>query len=191
MDLSEMMESDAQEQVARHFPTDEEMRTVAELANEQLRLEKLVSDRELELRTIKDQLAKVREVDLPKAFEAFSITGVKLLDDTTVNIKEEIFSGITEENKSAAFAWLEETGNDGIIKNEIKVPFGKGQDADAKVASELLTTAGFSFSNNRSVHPQTLKAFVRTQLADGEPIPTDIFSIHVKKTAEIKLPRKK
>jgi hypothetical protein len=191
MDLSDLMSSDAEEIALKHLPTNDDLQSVSALANEQLRLENLVAEKELELANAKEELAKVVEGDLPRLFESFSLSEIKLLDGTKVLIKEDVYAGITEENKPAAFGWLEETGNDGIIKNEIKLPFGKGQDEEAKVAAKILTDNGFSFTNSRSVHPQTLRAFVRQQLADGRPIPTDVFSIHVKKVSKIELPRKR
>jgi hypothetical protein len=114
-----------------------------------------------------------------------------LLDKSTVRIKEDVYAGITEENREAAFEWLETTDNDGIIKNEVKCAFGKGQDEQAKQLLELLEKNGHSFTNTRNVHPQTLKAFVREQLKEGLPIPTDLFSVHVKKVAEITAPKRK
>lgn len=199
MDLTEVMAGDAAKRIV--VPTDEALKTVGDLANAQYLLETRLDDdviSELEssfpsipeleaaLKKRKEELAKIKEVELPNAIEAFGLSEVKLLDGSLVSIKEEVYAGITEEHREPAYTWLEKTGNDGIIKNEVKLPFGKGQDAEAKQVIDLLTDRGFSFTNSRSVHPQTLKAFVKKQLEAGNPIPTDIFSIHVKKVASIK-----
>ncbi len=188
MDVTQMMAEDAATKAVK-LPSNEELDTVGRLANEQLRLEKLVNDTEALLKLHKETLAKVQEVDLPKALEAFGLMSVTLLDKSVVTIKEEVYAGITAENREAAFGWLEATDNDGIIKNEVKCQFGKGQDEEAKKLMELLEGQGYSFTGVRNVHPQTLKAFVRKQLEDGLPIPTDVFSIHVKKVSSIKLPK--
>jgi hypothetical protein len=190
MDLSQLMADDSAKQ-AVYLPSDDELKTVGELANEQLRLEALVAVQEQALKELKEQLAQVREFTLPAALEAFGMMSITLLDKTKVNIKEDVYAGITEENREAAFEWLEATENDGIIKNEVKCPFGKGQDAEAKRLVDLLSSQGYSFVNTRTVHPQTLKAFVRKQLEEGLPVPTDVFSIHIKKVASIELPKKR
>lgn len=200
MGISQMMEEDSR-QTPIKVPKDEDFKTISELANRQLLLENNHEQRivdtilacnpsvpELEdaLRRKKEELSKLKEVDLPNAVESFGLSEFKLLDNSVVSIKEEVYAGITEENKKSAFEWLEATDNDGIIKNEVKCPFGKGQDAEAKQLVDLLAGQGFSFTNSRTIHPQTLKAFVKRQLEDGKPVPTDIFSIHIKKIAVIK-----
>jgi len=190
VDIAGLMEDDAASQAMR-LPKDDELKTVAELANEQIRLEGLVAEQELALKVLKEQLTRVSELSLPAALEAFGLTTVTLLDGSKVTVKENIYAGITEENEEAAFEWLEATDNEGIIKNEVKCPFGKGQDAEAKRLVDLLSSQGYSFINARTVHPQTLKAFVRKQLEEGLPVPTDIFSIHVRKVASIDPPKKK
>ena len=190
MNLSQMMADDSAEKKINP-PTDDDLRTVAELANEQLRLERLVWQQEEDLKASKELLTKVRELDLPSALEVLGLTMLKLVDGSTVTVKEDVYAAITEANREAAFEWLESTDNDGIIKNEVKCPFGKGQDTEAKALVDLLTAQGYSFTNARTVHPQTLRAFVRKQLEDALPIPTDIFSICIKKVASIKTPKYK
>lgn len=188
MDLSQLMADDSAKQAVR-LPSDDELKTVGELANEQLRLEKSLAEQELLLKELKEQLTQVREFSLPAALEAFGMTSVTLRDGSKINIKQDVYAGITEENREAAFEWLEATDNDGLIKNEVKLPFGKGQDAEASKLTELLSSQGYSFINSRTVHPQTLKAFIRKQLEDGLPVPMDIFSVHVKNIASITLPK--
>lgn len=200
MQLSDLMEQDAKKQFSA--PQDSDLKSIGELATRQVALESFeraptiqqlidldpsVPELEAALVQKKKELANLREVLLPNALAQFGIADVGLLDGSRVTVKEEIYAGITEENRDPAFKWLEETNNDGIIKNEIKCPFGKGQDNTAKLLAALLAERGYSFVQSRSVHPQTLKAFVRKQLEDAKPIPTDVFSIHVKKVSTVKL----
>jgi hypothetical protein len=189
-DLLQEMASDAAEQAMR-LPSDDGLRIVADLANEQLRLQQLVCEQEAALKDLKEQLTEVSEVDLPSALEALGVASITLSDGGCVTMKESVFAGITEKNKEAAFEWLEATDNDGIINNVVGCNFGKGQDSEAQRLTELLSSQGYSYTNTRSVNSQTLKAFVRKQLEEGLPIPVDVFSIHVKKTALIGLPKKK
>ena len=200
-DIAQMMAQDAQQAIP--VPTDEKLKMVSDLANRQVYLEAnyredqvltliamdpSVLELEEALKQKKEELAKIKEFDLPNALEAVGLTECRLTNGGLVSVKEDVYAGITEENREGAYSWLAETGNDGIIKNEVKCPFGKGQDAEAKALAEMLTQQGFSYTNSRTIHPQTLKAFVRKQLEDGQPIPTDLFSIHIKKVASIKSP---
>lgn len=200
MDISEMMEQDVAVVVGRggvsqlmeedavagvSLPSDGALAAVSQLANEQLRLEELLARKEEELRTVSAALTKVREFDLPNAMEALGLASFSLLDGNVVGIREEVYASITEEHRAQAFEWLENTSNEGIIKHEVKVPFGKGQDADSRELVSILTEKGYSFSDTRSVHPQTLKSFVRHQLADALPIPLDLFGVHLKRISKI------
>lgn len=187
MDLSDLMEQAAED--GRHVPTDDELKSIAQLAEEQVFLESKLAQQTAELAATQEQLNKVQQFDLPGALERLGMSQFKLTDGSFITIKEDTYAGITEENKPKAFAWLKSTGNDGIIKNEFKVPFGKGQDEEAAALAKALDTFGCSYTNNRSVHPQTLKAFVKSRLENGEPVPTDIFSIHTKKMATIGYPK--
>lgn len=189
MDLSDLMEQASED--AFHAPTDAEISSIVSLAEEQLRLESLLAEQTAELALTQESLNKIQQFDLPSALERLGMAQFKLVDGSFVTVKEEIYAGITEENKPKAFAWLKATKNDGIIKNEIKVPFGKGQDDEAELLIVALNKFGFSYTNNKSVHPQTLKAFVKGRLENAEPVPTDIFSVHTKKIATIGTPKVK
>lgn len=209
-DLSSMM-ADAASQLVK-APSNDDLLKISQLANEQVALEtrysentlgkvgKFLADNgiilsvpELEalLKSAKEDLAKIREYDLPNALDAVGLSEFKLLDGTLVSVKEDVFASISEENRDAAFKWLEDTDNDGIIKNEFKLPFGKGQDDEAKALQKILDEFGYSYSNSRSVHYQTLKAFVKQRLEAGEPIPLDTFSVYVKKISKITFQKKR
>jgi len=182
--LDELMAADAAEQAVR-LPKDELVASISAMANQQIDLERQVEYAELALEELRGRLSKIRDFDLPSAMEQAGTSLIKLLDGSILEVKEDVYAGITEEHRTAAFAWLEQTGNDGLIKNAVSCNFGKGQDAEARELQALLESNGYSYSANRSVHPQTLKAFVRRRLADGELIPADVFSIHVKRSAKI------
>lgn len=183
-DLTDMMAADAQQMF--RAPSADDLLTISDLANKQLRLIDAIAEQEEILCGLKDQLSRVRDFELPQAIEATGLKEFELTNGSKVSIKEEIYAAITEENREAAFGWLEKTSNDGIIKNQINCPFGKGQDEDAQQLMLMLAEKGFSFTNSRMVHPQTLRAFIKKELEDGGQIPLEVFSVHIKKVATIK-----
>lgn len=186
MSLIDEMEQDSTELAGFQTLTDADIASVGQLARDQIRLEKELEEAEEDLKKAKEALAKVKDVELPNALKKFGLSEIKLTDGSSVTIKEEIYTGITEQNQAAAFDWLTKTGNEGLIKNEVKSTFGKGQEQAAKEYVTLLTDRGFSFTNKKSVHPMTLKSFVKHRLEAGEEVPVDIFSLHVKKVATVK-----
>jgi hypothetical protein len=108
-----------------------------------------------------------------------------------VSVKADVKTSITEANKPAAFAWLREHHFDGIIKMAVSLSFGKGESAAAELAVKTLHEAGYEPTQAESVHPATLKSFVKERLEDGDNIPIDVFGIFEFKQSKIKLPKTK
>ena len=85
---------------------------------------------------------------------------------------------------------MTKTGNEGIIKEQIQVTLGKGETNRAKGIENFLRKREIGFVRNRAVHSQTLNAWVREQLTEGNKIPTDLFGIHTVTTVKLVEPKK-
>ena len=85
-----------------------------------------------------------------------------------------------------AFDWLRQNNLDDIIKNDVVVSFGKGEDNVAGHCVGLLEEQGFTPETKTYVHPSTLKAFVKERIQSGKPIDLDMFGAFVSNVAEIK-----
>lgn len=164
---------------------------LARLAKESTELEAEVARDTVELEEKRAKLMKLLRNRIPEIMTTLGMEEFKLTDGSVLSVKSEIQCGITEANKPAAFAWLEQEHFDGIIKTKVGAQFGKGEMEQAKQALELLEKAGFLGSMDRSVHPATLKSFVKERLENGDNIPVDTFGIFEFKLAKIKLPKPK
>lgn len=189
-DLTSIMGEDSDNRVGIPVPKDESLATIAQLANEQMRLEDEVAEAEDRLKSLKEQLRSIERGKLPEALARFGLASFKLENGGEVSVKDDVYAGITEEHRPAALKWMEDTGHDDIIKNEVSLNFGKGQDQETQELVDILNERGYSFERKRSIHPQTLKAFVRHALEEGVAIPFDLFSVHVDKVAKIKVKKK-
>ena len=111
--------------------------------------------------------------------EEMHITKLKLKDGEAVEIKK-IYSGsIPPENKEAAFTWLRDHDLGDIIKRDVIVTFGQGEDNKASVYADLAQGQGYEPVQKIGVHPQTLKAVVREQTESGQEMPADLFNTFV------------
>lgn len=169
---------------------------LTKLAHEQIDLEKQVNDDSVALAEKQERLNRLQRVRIPDIMSELGMEEFKLTDGTVISAKGDIKANITEANKPAAFKWLEEHDFDGIIKTNVAVQFGKGEMDDAKKAMDALKEAGFVGSMERSIHPSTLKSFVKEQLEKGsteagDSIPIETFGIFEFKLAKIKLPKAK
>jgi hypothetical protein len=186
------MEEDSRERAIR-LPEQAVVASISDLANQQLQLEKELEYAELALEELKGRLSRVRDVDLPAIMQQAGTRMLKLTNGAILEIKEDFFASIPEDKQEKAFRWFTVTGNDGLIKNEIKANFGKGQDAEAQELQDKLDELGYSYTAKRSVHPQTLKAFVRKVVESGEftiPQLNENFSVHGKNSAKITVAKK-
>lgn len=116
-----------------------------------------------------------------------------LADGRSVTLKDELYASVSEANRAAAFAWLEAHGHGDVIKDELKFALGKGPMA-AAIAEELIADAeglGIdTYSRKRGVHPSTLQALLKEQLAEGVEIPKETFGVFQQRRAIIKTAKK-
>ena len=165
--------------------TDEEYAMVSMLAAKQVKLEHEISDLEEKLELKKQELNRVRDNDLPNALLEIGIQEVTLKSGHKISIKREAYASITEERQAAAFAWLREKGHGSIIKNLIYAEFGKGEDERAIEAAQVLSEAGFTPNQKETVHPMTLKAFIKEMDEKGEEFPYETFGAFIVNRSKI------
>jgi hypothetical protein len=165
-------------------PTDNEIRSISGLAREQVRLQKKVADDTAALAATQAELDTLRKKTLPDALRAAGVIGYET-EDGLVSIVDEVYASISEKNAPEAFRWLEEHNHSSIIKEQIKLSFGKGEQDKASDLKATLIEKGLAFDVNRGVHASTLKAFVKEQLAKGSNIPATTFGIHQEKVTRI------
>jgi len=158
---------------------DEQLAEISDLAKQQLELERNVANLELQLEDTKNRLNNLSQTLIPEAMMAVGMESFKLADGTMVKV-EKFYSGkIPDDKHDEAFAWLRSTKNDSLIKREVKCNFGKGEDQDAQSAVQALRDLGFEPVDKQSVHPMTLKSFIREQFESGSEFPAELFGAYV------------
>ncbi len=100
---------------------------------------------------------------------------MKLADGSAIEIKEIYSATIPVDKKEGAFNWLRENDLGDLIKNEITVSFGRGEDNKAASYAELARGNGFEPIQKIGVNPMTLTALVRERLESGQDVPADLF----------------
>jgi hypothetical protein len=150
----------------------------------------------------KERLLKIERVDLPELIRESGLSEVALEDGTKVKIVDEIDCGVSQERKPLAYDWLRDHGAGSLIKVQVAVVFGKGEEAKAAtLTSQLIKKYGAdNVVDKEDVHYQTLKSYIKGQIAaaaefDGEPAkappipPADLFGIQPYSKAKITLPK--
>lgn len=108
------------------------------------------------------------------------------VDGNTVSLSQFVYASIPEARKQEAFNFLRSIGEDDIIKNEVKVSFGRGQDNQAGAFFDDCMKQGLDPDQRQSVHPSTLKAWIKDKLGSGTELDLDMFGAYVGTEAKIK-----
>jgi hypothetical protein len=161
---------------------------VAELVKELKKINGNIVELKEQLDALEQDAKEITEKQIPQLFEEYGLSEIKLSDGSRVKVEDKYFAGITKENETLAFHWLRDHGHDDIIKNDVTVTFGKGQDDLAEQVMERLQNMGMGqyMKNRKHVHWQTLRAFVKEQVKEGANLPFDLFGVHIVPTAEVK-----
>lgn len=175
---------------------------LVKMGEEMQRLQDCMTSSEEYLANLKQEYNKIAEVQLPEAMQMMGLKFFGLADGYEINIQQVVSTKIKPEQQEAAYQWLREQGHDDIIKNEVKVVFGRGEGEQAAWLAGNISAiihdegpipgkeAGMVISE-QTIHPQTLKAFVTTQLEAGTEFPAELFGLYVGKIAKLVKPKKR
>ena len=144
-----------------------------------------IDETEKYLKELKAEKQRIAFEHIPMLMDEMAIERIDV-DGLTVKLKPFVSASIPADRKQDAFNWLREHGLDDIIKNDIIVSFGRGQDNKAGDMMYDLEQKGFHPEQKTHIHSMTLKAFVRERVEKGLPIDLDMFGAFVARTAEEK-----
>lgn len=166
---------------------DAKLQSLAGLAKQQLVLEGRIAKGEELLAQLNEQLKELKEKRIPDAMAEIGMESFSLNDGSSIIVEKYYAGSISEEHRKDAFAWLRGHDFDSLIKRNVSVTFGKGEDAYANrlVMNLRRYKRPLQFTDKEGVHPQTLKAFIREQMESGNDLPTDLFGVFVGSRAKI------
>ena len=159
------------------------------LSNEVQKMESIsteIQDMEDKLKKRKKDLDLISGEIIPTMMSEMGLSQLKLMDGSQIDVKPFYNATITQANKEAAYNWLRTNGLGDIIKNEVIVSFGRGEDNKAADYAELAKGQGLQPTQKLKVEPMTLKALVRERIEAGKEMPTEIFSVFVGNKTTIK-----
>ena len=170
---------DKQDQISSVANPNELANKVQELKN----LEDEIKNAEDGIKKLKEKANIISQFEIPQMMEEMNIKKLKLKDGETVEVSNFYIASILDED--AAFNWLRDNGRGDIIKNDITVTFGRGEDNKAAKYAVLAKGQGYEPVQKVGVHPQTLKGVVRECHESGIELP-DCFKTYVGNRTNIK-----
>lgn len=167
--------------------SDEQIKVISNLIKLQVVHECKVASAEATLKEAKKQLRKVAEIDLPDAMTAAGMALFKTDNGLLVEISEKMTASISAKNKPAAIQWLMEHDLESLIKENVVVPFDKGEAEKVKNFVEMLEANGVSdFSVAPTINTASVKSSLKELIEEGVDVPNDTFGLFFFKQAIIK-----
>jgi hypothetical protein len=162
-----------------------DMKTLSSLVKDLDQLTIEINKKEEELKSLKLQKHLMSTEQIPTMMDEM---GVQRLDveNLSVSLKPLINASIPPTRREEAYQWLRENDLDDIIKNDVILSFGKGEDNMAGDIMYDLEQRGLHPEKKTHIHSMTLRAFIRERVEKGLPIDLDLFGAYVARIADIK-----
>jgi hypothetical protein len=180
---------------------DSKLKRISILAEETKGKQFLVASLEEEVKKIKAEVFELTTVKIPEAFDEAGVSKFVTTSGTTVEVKPYVSGSLPKETvkRFEALNWFRDNGHEGLIKRELSLLFGKGQDEIADALLQKIKSALIEFqviveiNDSPSIHPQTLQAWAREMMAvpatpeeGNSAIPFDKLGLWVGRQAKIK-----
>ena len=168
-----------------------DVKDLGEACNELNNVRKSIVDKEAEIKSLKDREFQLENEVIPSMIEGAGVKSLTLNDGSKVSVKDQLRANITMENEDYCFSRLKELGLDDVIKNEVKLTFGRGQDSDAANLMNELQDKGLYPRNKKAVPWNTLSKLVEEQISKGSMTSVDQEKFGVFTYKKVKIERKK
>ena len=162
-----------------------DIQTLASYCRELQQVEDHIELLEKEVKAQKEKADKIGSEIIPNLLAEQGLASLKLADGSSIDIKKSYNCTIKKDQLESAFEWLRNNGLGDIIKNEVAVQFGKGEDNKAEQLLGLAVREGYEPSQKQKVEPMTLKALFRERIEAGLDMPSEFFHTFVKDQTKI------
>ena len=144
-----------------------------------------IANMEDQIKQIKEQADKISSEVIPNMLAEQGLSSLKLADGSAVEVKKSYSCTIKKDDVESAYQWLRKNGLGDLIKNEVAVTFGKGEDNKAKELLDLAEQEGYEPQQKSKVEPMTLKALYRERVEAGLDMPSQFFNVFIKDQTKI------
>ena len=141
------------------------------------KLEDEIEQDEQRLKLKKQNADQISQIAIPEIMESLKMKTMKLADGSAIEVKEIYSATIPVDKREGAYNWLRKNDLGDLIKNEITVSFGRGEDNKASEYANLAESNGYQPQQKLKVEPMTLKALYRERVEKGLDLPSEHFNL--------------
>ena len=159
--------------------------TLASYCRELQTYEEEIAELEEQIKKKREKADKISSEIIPNMLAEQGISSLKLADGSSVDVSKSYNCTIKKDEMESAYTWLRENQLGDIIKNEVSVQFGRGEDNKAEQLLNLAAREGYEPSQKSKVEPMTLKALYRERVEAGLDMPSQFFNVFIKDKTKI------
>jgi 16S rRNA C1402 N4-methylase RsmH len=164
----------------------DEVKEISEACNKLTSQNQKVETLEKSLKEAEEEARRLSEEVIPTLMQQAGVSSIKLDNGTSVEVSPYYYAKISEDRKAEAFQWLRENDHGDLIKNNVSVSFGKGEDSNAANLKSELEAKGLVVDQKQDVHWQTLRGFVKEQIEKNKTLPSETFGLYIANRTKIK-----
>lgn len=166
--------------------SDDVLGRLSKLAEKQADAEAEVARLETDLKSAIERLNEIAEREIPSLMDEVGVKEFKTSSGLSIIIDEKMRASIPKARSGEAVAWLEANGHADLVKRKIVIEFNKDEEERAKEFMAKIAEDNLRVSDENTVHPQTLSAFVKEQLKKGVDVPMELFGAFWQRKSKIK-----
>lgn len=163
-------------------------------ANKHRELSKEAATYEELLSALDTEIKDIEEVKLPLILNTLKIKEFKLTDGSVINLNPVFQGSIVKKDanqRSKQLKWVTDSLGGPLIKTEVTLKFGRGEEKQLQLLLDTLKEIGFDYTMKEGIHASTLSSFIKEKVAKGEEVPFDDLKWRIFDKAEIKVPGEK
>jgi 16S rRNA C1402 N4-methylase RsmH len=164
----------------------DEVKEISEACNKLTSQNQKVETIQKSLKEAEEEARRLSEEVIPTLMQQAGVSSIKLDNGTSVEVSPYYYAKISEDKKAEAFQWLRENDHGDLIKNNVSVSFGKGEDSNAVKLKSELEAKGLVVDQKQDVHWQTLRGFVKEQIEKNKTLPSETFGLYIANRTKIK-----
>ena len=164
-----------------------EITTIAQECVKLKKIEDEISDLDEQIKKKKEAADSISSRVIPELLAEQGLSEIKLADGSKVSVKKEYRCTLPKDEvkREQCYEWLRNEKLGDIIKNNIFVTFGKGEDDKAKQLLDLAAENGYEPQQKSDVAWMTLTALFRERIEAGLDMPSDVFNTWIKDKTKI------
>ena len=126
-----------------------DIQTLASYCQELQQKEDEISSLEAQIKKKKEEADKISSEIIPNMLAEQGLSSLKLADGSSIDVRKSYNCTIKKDEMESAYNWLRENGLADIIKNEVAVQFGKGEDNKGSNCLPLQSKKVMSLPKNK------------------------------------------